>query len=284
MNKRFVIIDANAALYRAYFTKMADLCSYSGEPTKVTYNFMLMLLGIIDSRADYIAVCFDAPRETLFRTKLFPEYKGQRPPKPVGFGRQRKRIRQILKLMKVPTFEVEGYEADDLIATIANKFAQFYPASSTNIEIMSSDKDLFPLLDWTAVTITDLHTNRVITAPLIKHKYGIHAHQFEDYLMMVGDSADNVKGAAGIGDKTAAKLLKRHVSLKRIIQLAQTFSPAIKAALLSDDVQLAQRVIPLKYNVPVPDNFEDYRVDQIKVRNAVKVFKELGFRRWAKLR
>jgi len=277
MNKQLAIIDANAVLYRAFYSRSPELTSPSGEPTKVVNEFFQLLFRLLDANLDYVAVAFDAPRETLFRTKLFPAYKGQRPPKPKGFGRQRKRVKELLRIMQVPTLMQPGYEADDLIATLVKNVVW----SDLEITIVSNDKDLYTLAGYPMVRVLSLQTNSVLSKEFLERKYGIELSQLTDYFSMVGDTADNVKGALGIGEKGAVALLTKFKTANRALLCKSLLSDVERIGLLSPAFKLARQLIPLRYDAPISCVRQTYSVKNIKLHRAAGLFKELGFKRWA---
>src|SRR5688572_26254305 len=205
MPKSFYLIDGHAHIYRAYFAPFRDLTSPTGEPTKATYVFTQMLLNLIAQRKpDYLAMVIDAGDETVFRKEIFPEYKANRQSPPDDFEPQEKRILQIVKDAGVPIFEKQGYEADDLIATIAKRLCD----KGYDIVVVSKDKDLRQLLN-DCTKMYDVQSDSFTDPARMLADCGYTPQQAVDVQTLMGDAIDNVPGIPGVGEKTAAKLVTK---------------------------------------------------------------------------
>src|SRR5262245_15745942 len=168
MPKSFYIIDGHAQIFRAYFAPFLDLTSPTGEPTKATYVFTQMLINLIAQRKpDYLAMVIDSGDEHVFRKEIYPQYKANRSPIPDDFFPQEQRILQIVKDAGVPIFAKHGFEADDLIATMAKQLC----GKDYEVFLVSKDKDLRQLLD-ACTHMYDVQNDEVIDAKKLEEKVG----------------------------------------------------------------------------------------------------------------
>jgi DNA polymerase-1 len=208
------LIDGTAQIFRAFYA-VQSLSTSKGFPTNAIFGFIKMLLKLIqDESPQYLGVSFDPPGPT-FRHDMFEAYKAHRPETPADLIQQIPRIKEFLKIMDIPIYEIPGYEADDVLATLAKK------AEGQGIKtvIVSSDKDLLQLVSDKVVTLSERMGHKVIYTPeKVKEKYGIRPEQIRDFLGLVGDSSDNIPGIKGIGPKTASKLLEEFDSLEALLE------------------------------------------------------------------
>src|SRR5829696_4118681 len=198
--KSFYIIDGHAHIYRAYFAPFRDLQSpVTGEPTKATFVFTQRLLNLIDQRKpDYLAMVIDAGDETVFRKEIYPEYKSNRKSRPDDFLPQEQRILSIVRDIGIPIFVKPGYEADDLIATMAARLCN----KDFDVYMVSSDKDLRQVVN-DCTRMYDAYTDDVIDPIRLEEKYGFTPGEAVEIQTLMGDNIDNVPGIPGVGDKTA---------------------------------------------------------------------------------
>src|SRR3954453_23349770 len=206
MPRTFYIIDGHAHIYRSYFAPFRDLTSPTGEPTKATYVFTQMLLNLIEQRKpDYLAMVIDHGDETVFRKEIYPEYKSTRQQRPDDFFPQEKRILEIVRDAGVPIFVKPRFEADDLIATMAKKLCD----EDFETFLVSKDKDLRQILS-SCVHMYDVQADEVIDEAKLLEKVGYGPAEAIEVQTLMGDAIDNVPGIPGIGEKTAAKLVKKY--------------------------------------------------------------------------
>ena len=214
----FLIIDANSVIHRA-FHALPELTDKLGEPAGAVYGFALAFLHIAkELKPDYVAACFDTKKPT-FRHKEFAGYKAQRPPTPANLIGQFPKVMELLKGFGVKTFSLEGYEADDLIATIAHCASQ---APDMDICVLTGDYDSLQLVNGAVRVYLVTHgvKNAVIyDRKAVVGKLGIGPGQVAAYKALAGDPSDNIPGAPGIGKKTAASLLSRYGSLEGLTKL-----------------------------------------------------------------
>lgn len=213
-SKRLVVIDGHGILHRAYHA-LPPLTSRSGELLNAVYGFTTMLFRVInDLRPDYLIVTFDVGAPT-FRHEEFVGYQAKRPATDVELTSQISRVREVVKAMGIPIFEVEGFEADDLIGTLSKQ------ASKRKIQtvIVTGDRDILQLVGkdvYVFAPVRGLSQGELIDTKKAKEKMGVAPSSIVDYKALVGDASDNYPGVPGIGPKTATLLLDRFGSLEKV--------------------------------------------------------------------
>src|SRR3954453_10377806 len=245
--KSFYIIDGHAHIYRAYFAPFRDLSSPTGEPTKATFVFTQMLLNLIDQRKpDYLAMVIDSGDESVFRKELYPEYKATRASRPDDFLPQEQRILEIVRDAGVPIFAKSGFEADDLIATMARQLCE----QDYEVFLVSKDKDLRQVLT-PCVHMYDPATDEVIDEKKLEEKVGYAPAEAVEVQTLMGDAIDNVPGIPGVGEKTAAKLIKKYGRAESIMQHLDELTPKMRENFEAHgkNLPLARRLVTLKDDV-----------------------------------
>ena len=214
--EKFVIIDGNSLIHRAFYALPSTMKTGRGEHTNAVFGFLRMLLKLLDEeRPEYLAVAVDPPGPS-FRQQIYADYKGHRQKTPPELGEQMMRAREILEAMRIPIFEVEGFEADDVIGTLATQAR----AEKLEAIIVSGDADLLQLVDD---TVTVLLTRRGITEVdrcnrlYLQERFGLTPEQWVDFKALKGDPSDNIPGIPGVGDKTARRLLTDFGSIDGIL-------------------------------------------------------------------
>lgn len=291
MAETLYLIDGHSQIYRAYYAPFRDLTSPSGEPTRATYVFCSMLLKFLaEQHPEYLAMAVDGSAEKLKRRQVYPEYKVTRKPMPDDLLPQVRRIMQIVEAMGIPRLSAEGYEADDILATLAERFA----SPKMNVVLISRDKDLDQLVGG-HVVLHDPMRNRTYDAAAIEAEKGYRPDQAVDAQALMGDATDNVPGVRGIGPKTAAKLIAQYGSLEGVLEHASELSPKlrdnIQAAAESVGVsapqwiaagsplELARRLVTLDRHVPLELDLEAIRFHGLRGEAVRPIFVELGFNR-----
>ncbi|MBV6306992.1 DNA polymerase I [Candidimonas humi] len=279
MKKTLLLVDGSSYLYRA-FHAMPDLRNAKGEPTGALYGVIAMLRRLSqDYKADYAACVFDAKGNT-FRNEIYPEYKAQRPSMPVDLAAQIAPIHEAVAALGWPVLAVPGVEADDIIGTLAQwaKRADVYTVVSTG------DKDLAQLVDDHIELVNTMSGERQDVAGVIK-KFGVTPAQIVDYLMLIGDSIDNVPGVAKVGPKTAAKWLAEYGSVENLVTNAQAVKGVagenLRAAIPNFD--MTRTLLELKLDCEVPGVSHD--LSELAPRAAdrealVDLYDRYGFRTW----
>jgi DNA polymerase-1 len=273
--KSFYIIDGHAHIYRAYFAPFRDLTSPTGEPTKATFVFTQMLLNLIDQRKpDYLAMVIDSGDETVFRKDFFPEYKQNRTAPPDDFRPQEQRIIQIVRDAGVPIFVKPGYEADDLIATMATKLC----AADYDIFMVSKDKDLRQVVSDCA-WMYDVQADEVIDAAKIREKCGYFPAQAVEVQTLIGDKIDNIPGIPGVGEKTAAMLINKYGSADKVLEHLDELTPKLRENFqnFGDRIPMARRLVTLKKDVEFDFDVEQCRYTGLNVDGLKPHLAELGF-------
>jgi len=279
MAKNFYIIDGHSLIYAAHYAPMRPLTSPSGEPTKAAYVFTNTLLGLINNqKPDMLVVTMDSKAPT-FRTKIYPEYKANRPPMPEELPAQIGYIERILAAMNIPVIRMDGFEADDLIGTLAKKAA----AKNINVYICSKDKDMLQLLDE-HTSIFDVKTATIKTPETLKAKMGITPEQFIDCLALQGDTSDNVPGIPDVGPKTALTWIQQYGSIENLYKNADNITGKRGQSLRNSKQQLtlSRELVTIDCNAPVKLTAADCCTKDFNKDKLAKVFTELGFTRLIK--
>jgi DNA polymerase-1 len=277
MPQTLYIIDGHAQIFSAYFAPMTgNLTSPSGEPTKATYIFTTMLFKLLkESKPDMLVVTLDAPGAT-FRNELYDQYKANRPPIPEDLPVQINRIAAVLQAMNIPTFSMEGYEADDLIGTLVKKGAE----KGFQIYICSKDKDLEQLIG-PQVAMLSLKNGDVTDEAALLEKKGIRPNQVIDVLSLSGDTVDNIPGVPGVGPGIAAQWIQKYESLDNLLAHADEIKGKRGDSLRDsmDVLDLSKKLVTLDCDVPLEIQWDDLGVKPIDEPAVIGVFQELGFQK-----
>jgi DNA polymerase-1 len=277
MPKSLYIIDGHAHIYAAYYAPMRQqLTSPAGEPTKATYIFTMAVLGLIDKyEPDMLIVALDSKAPT-FRSELYPDYKAHRPPMPDDMPVQIDRIEQILDAMRIPILRVDGFEADDIIATLARKAVD----DGLDVRVCSKDKDLLQLVGE-HVKLLDIKTGKVTDAATMAETMGITPEQVVDCLALEGDTSDNVPGVPLIGPKTARELIGRYGDLDNLYAHIDeiTGKRGENIRIAKDQAYLSRRLVTLRYDVPIDVGYDALALESPKKDKLATLFGELGFAR-----
>ena len=281
MPKTLYLIDGHALAYRAYFALMssgAGFRSLSGEPTAATFGFTSILLSLMDKeQPEYMAVAFDTGR--TFRSEKYPDYKATREKMPDELRPQIDRIRELVDAFGFPRLEMEGYEADDVLGSIAHKAAE----KGLGVKIVTGDRDLLQLV-----------TNRVIVNLAgakqseskdyfpedVVEKMGVRPDQIVDLKALIGDTSDNIPGIKGIGPKTAGPLLEKYQTLDNIYANIDSITGRTRKLLEEnkDDAYLSYFLAKIITNLDIDIDLEMARTDNIDLPAVTLLFKELQFK------
>jgi DNA polymerase I len=225
MPKTFYIIDGHAQIYRAYFAPFRDLTSSTGEPTKATFVFTQMLINLIErQKPEHLAMVIDqGGDEAVFRKEIYPEYKANRNARPDDFEPQERRILQIMRDAGIPIFGMNGFEADDLIATMTKRLE----GKGYDVIIVSKDKDLRQLLDE-HTRLYDVHADVFMDVGRMQEELGYGPAQAVEVQTLTGDATDNVPGIPGIGEKTAAKLINKYGNVSGVLEHISDLTPKMR--------------------------------------------------------
>ncbi len=277
MNKKLFLIDGHAHCYRAFYA-IPHLSSPDGRPTNAVYGFTGMLLKVLrEQKPDYIAAVFDAPGPT-FRHEQFADYKAQRKPMPDELGPQIDLIHEVVDAANIARVVMPGYEADDIIGTLARRAA----AEGVDVYIATGDKDALQLLDE-HVRLFDTKNGKEYTVDDLADDKGIRPDQVTDTMALSGDSSDNVPGIRGIGPKTALKLIQEYDSLENVFDHVDEISGKTLQRRLSEGVDIAEtsrKLVTLDTDAPVEVTLSDCAVREPDVERLGALFRELGFKKF----
>lgn len=276
MSRRFFIIDGHAQIFRAYFAPFRDLTSPDGEPTKATYVFAQMLINLVQQqRPDYLAMVIDSGDEKVFRKEIYPAYKANRKAKPDDFEPQEKRILQLVREAGVPLFAKGGFEADDLIATMAERLT----GSGLEVVIVSKDKDLRQLMG-PHIMMYDVQKDQFTDAASMVAMSGYRPEQSVEVQTLTGDVTDNVPGIPGVGEKTAAKLINKYGTAENVLAHADELTPKMKENFLkagTEALKLARDLVTLKRDVEMEFDVERCRYEGLNAKAMGGILQSLGF-------
>ena len=264
-----------AFVYRSFFA-IPPMSNNDGLPTNAVYGFVRILERMIAEAApDFIAVAFDT-KEPTFRHEKFKDYKAQRPPMPKELLEQLPWIKEYIKALNLSSLEYPGYEADDIIATLA----QFHKSDNLNVLIATGDKDLCQLVnDKVGIMNSSFKETEILDPVAVKKKFGVLPEQIVDYLTLVGDSADNIPGVRGVGPKTASSLLREFNNLENIYLHLDELKPAVKKNLeqAKDNISTYRDLICVDYNVPVKESLDDLIVADCNQELLISLREHLNF-------
>ena len=244
--KTLYVIDGNAYIYRSFYA-IPPLNNSKGLPTNAVYGFLKILIKIITEKLgpdDKICVCFDAARKT-FRNEIYPEYKATRDKMPDDLVKQVPFIKESLKKLGIKTFEKEGFEADDLIATIAEI------SKADKVKIISSDKDILQMVDK-KIDVLPLPKEHLVDEKYFKQEFGFEPKNMVDFLSIMGDSSDNVPGVRGLGKVAASELIKQYQSVENILANLDNLKPSYRDKIKENlaNLKMSKELITLKTDVP----------------------------------
>ncbi len=266
------LLDGSCFVYRAYHA-IKGLSTSKGIPTNAIYGFTRMLLKLIKERnSQYMLIAFDSPHPTK-RHMVYEEYKITRPETPRDLPIQLNYIREIIDALKIKKTEIPGYEADDIIATLALSL-QF-----SNCYIVTLDKDMLQLVS-DRIKIYDPFNDLIIDRDFVLKKYGIPPEKLIDFMALVGDSIDNIPGVKGVGEKSASELLKRYGSIEEILKNLQIIKPPRLANLIRENIhslRLSKELVTLKTDVPIKFELAELKINSPDNNRLAEIFRELEF-------
>lgn len=281
MKKRFVILDGNAILHRAWHA-MPPLTTKDGRVVSAAYGFTVMLLKVMkDLKPTHLAVTFDLPGGT-FRHEEFAAYKAHRVEQPDELYAQIPMVKEVLKGFRIPVYEMPGYEADDVIGTLT----KLAPKDAESI-VVTGDLDTLQLVDGK----TKVYTQRkgmsdivIYDEAAVKARFGLEPYQLIDYKAMRGDSSDNLPGLKGIGEKGAAELLQKYHTIEGIYDAVKKSPNDIKPRMLQalkdgeKDVPLSKRLVTIVRDLPLEFSFKDAALGAPDLDGLRATFQDLEFR------
>ena len=279
MSQKLVLIDGHALAYRAFHALPEDMKTSQGELTNAVYGFTSMLLNVLrDERPTHIAVTFDKGR--TFRHDVYPDYKAHRAKMPDELRSQMERVRQVVETLDIPIFEQEGYEADDLLGTLARQARE----RGVDTLIVTGDMDLLQLVDeHTRVLTSRWRFSDTVVYDLeeVQRRYkGLTPAQLVDLKAMMGDKSDNIPGVPGVGEKTATKLLQQYGSLEEIYKHLDEVQARFRNKLEAgrDLAFLSRHLATIVCDTPVQLDLDACRVRSFDSEQVMDLFRELEFR------
>ncbi|MFZ3122673.1 MAG: DNA polymerase I [Thermodesulfovibrionales bacterium] len=274
------LIDGNSYVYRAFYA-IKGLTNSKGFPTNAIYGFTTTLLKIIrEKKPDGVAVFFDTP-ELTERHRIFKEYKAQRPETPGELVQQLPHIREMIAAFNITIFEMPGYEADDLIGTIAKEAAK----KRSNVFIVTADKDMLQLVDEN-IKIYDPVKDRILDVEYVKEKFGLAPERVPEFMALTGDAADNIPGIKGIGEKTAKELLTTFKGLDELLSHPEMIKKERLRSLVSENADIARlskRLATIDTSVPMDFDLKEFRLKEPDWLRLLSLFSEFEFTSLKKL-
>lgn len=290
--KKLFLIDGNAILHRAYHA-LPHFTTSKGELVNAVYGFSSMLLNIINNqKPDYIAVSFDRKAPT-FRHEEFADYKATRVKAPDDLYAQIPRIKEVVEAFNIPIFEIDGFEADDILGTLARQSDQLCKKLTTEgnlskddaVEtfIVTGDMDTLQLISPTTFVFAPhkgFQDTIVYDTTKVLAKYGLEPSQIVDYKALKGDPSDNIPGVMGIGEKTAVELLQKYKTLEGVYMNIDSISGVLKDKLVKGEANayFSKRLATIVTDVPVELDLEKCKTHNFDLGKITHLFEELEFK------
>ena len=280
VRSRLLLLDGHSLAYRAFFAlPVENFSTTTGQPTNAVYGFTAMLINVLrDEQPTHVAVTFDVSRST-FRTEAYAEYKAGRAETPTDFQGQVSLVREVLDALRIPIVCAEGFEADDVIATLATQAS----ADGMDVLIVTGDRDAFQLVDE---RVTVLYNSRGVsdmrrmTPDAVQEKYGLSPAQYPEFAALRGDPSDNLPGIPGLGEKTATKLIQQYGDVAHLVdhvdEVKGKVGDNLRAGIAS--VMRNRRLTELVRDVPLEVHPAELRLGQWDRDEVHKVFDALQFR------
>src|SRR5215831_13939011 len=274
-----VLIDGHALYHRSFHAFPEEIATSRGEPTNAVFGFTRMLLDVLRMiQPEYLVVTFDRPTPT-FRHVSYAPYKAHRPPLPEGLRAQFPRVREVIQAFNIPIYEQDGFEADDLLGTLSLQARERGVYSI----IATGDMDTLQLVDdWVRVTFARSPRRgefEYFDRDAVIARYGFEPQHLVDFKALVGDTSDNIPGIAGIGAKTATKLIEQYGTLEDILAHASELAPRTRVA-LTEHAELAKQckyLATIVRDVPVELDLEGAHARQYNPDRVLRLFRELEF-------
>ncbi|HHN64809.1 MAG TPA: DNA polymerase I [Nitrospirae bacterium] len=271
--KRLFLIDGNSFIYRAYHA-IKGLTNSRGMPTNAIYGFTNMLLKLInENRPEGILVAFDSPAPTE-RHRIYEEYKAQRPETPGDLIVQIPYIRRLVEAMRIKTVEIEGCEADDVLATLARRASQ----DGIEVYLITGDKDMLQVLDE-RIRIYDPMKNKTISRADVIERFGIPPERIPEMMALTGDTIDNIPGVRGIGEKTASEILRKH-RLDEILEHPELIEKKRLRELIRNNmgsIRMSLELSRIRADLPVEISYDELRTREPDWDRLLELFRLLEF-------
>jgi len=276
--KKLLLIDANSIIHRS-FHALPPFTTPEGKPSGAIYGLASILLKLWrEERPDYAAALFDRPEPT-FRDEKYAEYKAQRPPTADELISQLIEAHKLFEAFGITTFEKPGYEADDLIATLAEKFKT---VPDVQVVILTGDRDTLQMVEGDKLVVQTFNKGvsdtTIYNEQAVIEKYGIAPKQMVDYKALVGDSSDNIKGVPGVGPKTALELIKKFGTVKAMYERINE-DPKVKERFgaFKKEAELSEMLVTLERHAPIDIPTIDALAPADGTGGAAAYFEKMGF-------
>ena len=277
--RKVILVDGHSLAFRAFFALPDTLVTSSGQVTNAVYGFTAMLIKLLaDEQPQAVIVCFDkgAPQ---FRLDDYAEYKANRAETPEGFRQQLPLIREVLTALRIPMVELNGYEADDLLATLTKHCRE----EGSEVVIVTGDRDILQLVrEGVSVIMTRRGISDVIRydGPTVVERYGVAPEKWIDFVALKGETSDNLPGIPGVGDKTAAQLINKYGDINQVIAHADELTPKLRDAVKerAHQVRINKKLGQLLDNVPLDIDPDALRLEPWDDDEVRKLFTSLEFR------
>lgn len=281
--KKLLLIDANSLIHRS-FHALPPLTTPKGEPINAVYGLSSILLKLLrEHNPDYVAAAFDRPEPT-FRDEMFKEYKAHRPPTANELIFQLQKAHETFEKFGIKVVEKAGFEADDIVGTLAEKFKRSPELVEGKVVIFSGDKDNLQLVDkkvFVELLKTGVSKTATYDKSLFLQEYGFAPEQLVDYKALIGDASDNIPGVTGIGPKGATDLIKEYGSVEKIYEEVGLIPKEVLRKKLEagrESAFLSKKLATIKRDVPIEITLEDLKQRSLNKEELKKYFNELGFK------
>lgn len=275
VSPQLYLLDGSSYIYRAYYG-VRDLATTGGMPSNAVFGFTRMLLCLLqEHRPDYLAVVLEPPREETFRRELYPPYKAHRDAMPADLVPQLPYIRKVLQALNIPALEAPGFEADDVIATLARRYA----AEGIQVTVVTGDKDLLQIVG-DGIGLLDTMKDLRSGPQEVLDRFGVPPELVPDVLGLAGDTSDNIPGVPGIGEKTAAGLVQRFGSLEGVLQWKSLVNGKKRRDNLhfhADQARLSKTLATVRYDVPLTVSLADLQCQAPNLPELIPLLRELEF-------
>lgn len=275
MTPQLYLLDGSSYIYRAYYG-IRDLATSGGMPTNAVFGFTRMLMDLLQEyRPEHLAVVFDRPREETFRREIYPAYKAHRDAMPTDLVLQIPYIRQILQALNIPVLEAPGFEADDVIATLARRYA----GEGLQVTVVTGDKDLLQIVDERILLLDTMKGKRSGPQDVLD-RFGVPPELVPDILGLSGDTSDNIPGVPGIGEKTAAELVRRFGSLESVFKWQDLVSGKKRKENLqtyADQARLSKILATVRYDVELQVSLSELQRQPPNLAVLMPLLRELEF-------
>ena len=273
--KNLFLIDGSGFIFRAFYA-LPPLTNPQGIPINAVYGYCNMILNIYEKfKPEQMIVVFDTKKKT-FRSDIYKEYKSNRTDPPEELIPQFSIIRDATDALQIPRLEIDGYEADDIIATYTKQAEE----KGVSVTIISSDKDLMQLVNKNT-KMYDSMKDKFIGVKEVKEKFGVEPSKIIDVQALAGDRIDNIPGVSGIGVKTAAELINNFNSLENVLAKVNEIKQPKRRQILIDEKDkalISKKLVTLKCNVDIKKKYDSNLFQGINQKTALKFFEKHGFK------